>query len=155
MEKYKKGENMMWRILIIGILICCIPGVAFSLQDDQSAQSGSEIDQQAQEPDYLPVDNPGSIIEELEEDAERKDYIFQFPGVDRALKPWYDFKAGLYEKHGFRFGIAFTHLYQWASDTVGPEDDASGFDLNMEGVWTFLGRGTGAVDKSALSLKWR
>ena len=30
----------------------------------------------------LSMNNPGSIVERLEEDAERKDYLFQFPGVD-------------------------------------------------------------------------
>ena len=49
-----------------------------------------------QEPSLpLNMNNPGSIVERLEEDAEPKDYLFQFPGVDRALKPWYDLKADL------------------------------------------------------------
>ena len=95
-----------------------------------------------QEPDFLPVDEPGSIIEELEEDAERKDYLFQFPGVDEVLKPWYDLKTDLYERHGARFGISYTVLYQKASDTVGPEDDAASYDLNIDGAWTAWGRGT-------------
>ncbi len=97
-----------------------------------------------QEPDFLPVDEPGSIIEELEEDAERKDYLFQFPGVDEVLKPWYDLKADLYERHGARFGISYTVLYQKANDTVGPEDDAASYDLNIDGAWTYRGRETGS-----------
>ncbi len=118
----------MWRYCITVILVCCIPRFVFA--------------QQELETDHLPVDNPGSIMQELKEDAKKKDYLFQFPGVDGVLKPWYDFKADLSENHGFNFGIAFTHLYQWASDTVGPEDKASGFDLNIDGAWTFRGRGT-------------
>ena len=37
--------------------------------------------------DELPMNmnNPGSIVERLEEDAEPKDYLFQFPGVTGAL----------------------------------------------------------------------
>ena len=94
--------------------------------------------------DDLPMNmnNPGSIVERLEEDAEPKEYLFQFPGVSGALKPWYDFKADLDEKHGFKFGISYTAFYQKASDNFGPEDDAAGYDLDISGAWTFLGRGT-------------
>ena len=95
-----------------------------------------------QEPSVPIMSDPGSIVERLEEDEKRKEYLFQFPGLSGALKPWYDFKAGLEEKHGFRYGISFTALYQKASDTVGPEDDAAGFDLDLSGSWDFRGRGT-------------
>ena len=101
----------MSRFLIAAVLFCGIPSVALSQQADQSGSPDSEVVGQAQDPGYLPVDNPGSIIEELEDDAERKDYLFQFPGVYDALKPWYDWKADLYRKHGFRFGISYTAYY--------------------------------------------
>jgi porin len=128
------------------MFVCCVSGVAFSLPAGSTAlendeTSNTEANEQEDE-EQLWFENPGSIAERLEEDVERKDYLFQSPGVDGALKPWYDMKADLAEKHGFRYGISFTHLYQGASDTVGSEDDASGYDLNIDGVWTFLGRGT-------------
>ncbi len=88
------------------------------------------------------MNNPGSIAERLEEDAAPKEYLFQFPGVSRVLKPWYDFKDKLDEKHGFKFGISYTAYYQKASDNFGPEDDAAGYDLDISGTWTFFGRGT-------------
>lgn len=87
-------------------------------------------------------DNPGSIIERLKKDAEPKDYLFQFPGFSKVLKPWYDWKANLENKYGFRFGISYTALYQKTNDNYLPEDDAAGFDLDIAGIWTFLGRGT-------------
>jgi len=90
----------------------------------------------------LNLNNPGSIVERLEEDAEKKDYLFQFPGVTAALKPWYDFKADMAGTYGLNFGISFSTLYQKASDTFGPEDDAAGFDFDVSGTWTFLGRET-------------
>ena len=130
----------MWRFWITVVLAYCIPGVAVSQQSDQSARSTPEVAQQAQEIDYLPADDPGSIIEELKKDADRKDALFR--GFSEVLKPWRDWKGGLHEKHGFRFGISLTTLYQKASDTVGPEDDAASFDLNIDGAWTFAGRGT-------------
>jgi porin len=88
--------------------------------------------------------NPGSIVERLEEDAEPKDYLFQFPGVDGVLKPWYELKDDLDKKHGFKFGISYSIFYQKASDTFGSKDEAVSYDLDISGTWTFLGRGTGS-----------
>ena len=65
----------------------------------------------------LNLNNPGSIVERLKEDAERKDYLFQIPGVSKVLKPWYDLKTGLDKNHGFKFGISYTAIYKKASDT--------------------------------------
>ena len=70
-------------ISIAGLL----PGTQARAADATTADTGSSLSEQ--ELDFLPGDNPGSIIENLKENAERKDHLFQFPGVDRALKSWY------------------------------------------------------------------
>lgn len=90
--------------------------------------------------DELPMsmNNPGSIVERLEEDAKDEDYLFQIPGISGALKSWYDMKADLDQKHGLNFGISYTAFYQKASDTFGPEDHAASFDLDLSGTWTFF-----------------
>jgi carbohydrate-selective porin OprB len=85
---------------------------------------------------------PGSITAQFEEDEERKETLFRTLWVERTLEPWYDYKTKLSEEHGLNFGVSFTHLYQWASDTIGPEDDASGFELMVDGTWTVAGRDT-------------
>jgi porin len=103
----------------------------------------------------LRMDNPGSIVERLKEDAEPKDYLFQFPGVDGALKPWYALKEDLDEKYGLKFGISYTAFYQKTSDNFGPEDDAAGFDLDISGSWTFLGRGTDSTTMLGFNFFWR
>jgi porin len=122
--------------------------------DDESASANSQV---ADKLDDLPMNmnNPGSIVERLEEDAEPKDYLFQFPGVSRVLKPWYDLKADLDDKYGFKFGISYTTLYQKASDNFGPEDDAASFDLDISGTWTFLGRGTDSPTMLGFDFFWR
>lgn len=114
--------------------------------DNQPAPAGT---QQAGETDDLPLimGRPGSVASRLRRAAEPKEYLFQFPGVDGALKTWYAFKEGLDRNHGFRFGISYTALYQKANDTFGPEDDAAGYDLDIVGTWTFLGRGTDSPTK--------
>jgi porin len=103
----------------------------------------------------LRLNSPGSIVKRLEEDEKRKDYLFQFPGVDGVLKPWYDSKTELDEKHGFKFGISYTTLYEKASDNFGPEDDAAGFDLDISGTWTFLGRETDSPTMLGFNFFWR
>jgi len=111
-------------------------------------------DANEQEPG-LRMNNPGSIVERLEEDEKPKDYLFQFPGVSGFLKPWYDMKTGLDENYGFKFGISNTALYQQASDNFGPEDDAAGFDLDISGNWTFLGRNTDSPTMLGFNFFWR
>lgn len=101
------------------------------------------------------INRPGAIVERLTRDAQRKDYLFQFPGVAGALKPWYDWKAELNEKYGFRFGVSYTAIYHKASDTFGPEDDAASFDLDIPGSWTFLGRGTDSPTMLGFDVFWR
>ena len=90
----------------------------------------------------LRFNNPGSILFRLDRDrdARRRDFLFQIPGIE----PWYNFKDNLNENYGFRFGTSFSHLYQRASDTLpgDREDNASGYELNIHGTWTFLGRET-------------
>ncbi len=103
----------------------------------------------------LRMNNPGSIVERLEEDDKPKEYRFQFPGVSGFLKPWYDMKASLDEKYGFKYGVSYTALYQKASDNFGPEDDAAGFDLDISGNWTFLGRGTDSPTMLGFDFFWR
>jgi porin len=109
-----------------------LPGV--SKADEQTADTVDEIP--------LNLNNPGSVVERLKEDSKQKEYLFQFPGLSRALAPWYDFKASLAEKHGLRFGLSFTTLYQKADESFGLEDDAAGYDLDFSGSWTFRGRET-------------
>jgi porin len=122
--------------------------------DDESAPDDFQVLDEAGD---LPLDmnNPGSIVERLEEDAEPAEYLFQFPGVSSALMPWYDLKAYLDEMYGFKFGISFTTLYQTANGTFGPEDDAASFDLDISGTWTFLGRDTDSPTMLGFGFFWR
>jgi porin len=120
--------------------------------NDRSAPDGS---QSTDAPPDLAINNPGSIAERLRRDEAPKEYLFPTPGISELLKPWYAWKAELDEKYGLRFGISATHLYQWASDTVGPEDDASGFDVTAMGTWTFLGRDTGSPTTAGFEFLYR
>ena len=94
----------------------------------------------------------GQMIDSV---GEVKHALFKTPAFDEWFKPWFDFKADLDEKYGLRFGVSFTHLYQWASDTVGTENDGSGFELVLDGTWTFLGRGTDSPTMAGFEILYR
>jgi len=140
-------------VLMAGLVAATqIQAGSTTLENAESNNTGAS----EQEPGLpLNMDNPGSIVERQKQDAERKDYLFQFPGVAGALKPWYDLKADLDEKHGFNFGISFTTLYQRASETFGSKDEAAGFDLDISGSWAFLGRGTDSPTVLGFDFFWR
>ena len=94
--------------------------------------------------DHLELDlnNPNSIEERNRLDREPKEYLFQIPGAESLLSPWSDLRTHLDQTYGFKPGFSFTHLYQSASDTIGTEGDASGFEFVVDGTWDFLGRDT-------------
>ena len=137
------------RLIRLGAILMAVLIVATQVQagsttlEDAEADNTGASEQELGEP--LWWNNPGSIVERLEEDAAPKDYLFQIPGVDWALKPWYELKADLSEKHGFNYGISYTTFYQKASDTFGSKDEAASYDLDITATWTFLGRGTGTT----------
>jgi porin len=108
------------------------------------AAEAEKTDASEQEPGIPRWNNPGSIVNRLRRDrVERQDYLFQLPGVDRLLKPWFELKADLDEDYGFRYGISYSTYYQKASDTFGSKDEAASYDLDFIGTWTPIGRGTG------------
>ena len=77
------GKRTMRDFRIACLLACILPAVAVAAPKQDSAPADSQT---AEEVDDLPMslNNPGSIVERLEEDAEPADYLFQFPGVSSA-----------------------------------------------------------------------
>ena len=125
-------------VLMVGLVASMhVQAASTTPEDSESANAAAS----EQEPE-LTLNNPGSVVDRLKEDAEREDYLFQFPGLSGFLKPWYDAKTDLTQTHGFRYGISYATFYQQASDHFGPEDDAAGFDLDISASWEFLGRDT-------------
>ena len=138
------------RLLISSLLCWAMSASLFAAENTTPSSPGG---QQTQETDYLPDDLPGSIIEELKEDAEKKDYLFT--GFGESLKPWREWKDGLHQEHAFRFGISLTTYYQNASDSIGTEDDAASVDLNIDGAWTFAGKDTDSPTTLGCAMLWR
>jgi len=125
-----------------------VPAVMAEETPAASAATESEDESQAAKPeaaanpDQMTLANPASIYEQFERDREKKDHLFQIPGAELVTDPWSDFRRDLDEKFGFRPAFSFTHIYQWASDSVAAEDDGSAYELNLNATWTVFGRKT-------------
>ncbi len=145
------------RVLGLGIaclIACSLASVAVAQTSEESPSADS---QEAEEVDDLAINNPGSIVEQGRRDDKRKDYLFQIPGADALFEPWSELRADLLQNYGFRPGLSFTNLTQWASDTVpgADEDHASGFELNIDATWTFLGRETESPTMAGFEFLYR
>ncbi len=92
--------------------------------------------------------NPDDATNQLKAEAKRKDTLFRTEAIDRALKPWNEFKNRLSERQGFNLGIFYTALYQKASGTIANpgmadnKDEAASGILGIVGTWDLIGRGT-------------
>ena len=153
-NRFLRGANRLsWLgvILMAGLIAATqVQAGSTVLKSDESNNTGASEQELS-----LRINNPGSIVKRVENDAKQKDYLFQFPGVSKVLKPWYDLKTDLDKNHGFKFGISYTAIYKKASDTFGPEDDAAGFDFDVSGSWTFLGRDTESTTMLGFDFFWR
>ena len=121
-------------IAITLVLVNAAAGLAQAASSQRTENQGSADD--------LMMADPPSIEYQFRADTRSKEYLFQIPVVDRAFAPWADLRSKLAEKYAFRPNISATHLHQEASDTVGPEDSATGYEVVIDGTWTFAGRDT-------------
>lgn len=135
-------------LLLIGVLLTS----ESSAQDiDFDRQTETQVFEQSENlPDQvdvgnLAIDNASSIPEQIRRDWQPKDYLFQFPGLNRVLDPWYRARKRLDEQYGLKPQFSFTNLTQWTNDTTpfATEDNASGYELIVDGTWILRGRGTG------------
>lgn len=117
----------------------------------QAARSGT-VENAAAE---LRINSPGSIAKRLEDDAKSKEYLFQIPGSDGVFKSWNEVKEKLDRDHGLKFGISYTMFYQKTDDNFGLENDAASFDLDLSGMWTFLGRESSSPTMLGFNFFWR
>ena len=85
---------------------------------------------------------PGSVGETLMEGDALTDPIYRWDGLERALQPWFGFKAGLHEKYALSFGTDYQMLFQTVSESLG-EEDAGGGIFRLYGSWTLAGRESG------------
>lgn len=89
---------------------------------------------------------PDAVEVQIADDAQSITAIVK----DRALDPWFDWKASVKERTGFSFGIDYIGLALSASDSPG-QDGASSGVARFFGSWDLVGRGT----KNSGALVWK
>ena len=86
--------------------------------------------------------NPAGIPEQIQEANEIKQARQPLPGLDSLFAPWYRMKQNLSEQYGFDFTIAYTPLYQVASESLsGRSNQASGGIFEALATWALFDRG--------------
>ena len=135
-----------------GAITCCALALALpaAVAHSQSAQQGASTHQSG----YDKVEvfgGPDSVSGQLQKNDEKRESIYQFDTAQRWLKPYFDWKREQKEKNGLALGFNVWWLYQNASATLGPEDDAAGGIYRFQGSWTALGRDTDHPGR----LEWR
>ncbi|MEA2080212.1 MAG: hypothetical protein U9P00_10220 [Pseudomonadota bacterium] len=97
--KWVWHHGRLGAILMAGLIMAApVQAADTKLEDAETDKSGVS----KQERGIPRWNNPGSIVNRLRRDGEeRKDYLFQVPGVDWLLKPWFELKADLDEDYGY------------------------------------------------------
>ena len=122
-------------LLFAGALLLPLAAPAQEAQPpSRGTQSGFE--------DVPSFGGPGSVGETLMEGDALTDPIYRWQGAERALQPWFGFKAGLHEKYALSFGTDYQMLFQTVSESLG-EEEAGGGIFRLYGSWTLAGRESG------------
>lgn len=72
----------------------------------------------------------------LKEDDKVKETVFRTDGLQRTLKPYFDWKAALNENHDLALGADYTGLWFSASEDIGGDDSGESGNLRLYGSWT-------------------
>jgi len=117
---------------------------ASATEAEDSTQSGYDQLQQ--------FGGPEGVSQTLKRDDEKKESTFQFDGLQRGLKPWFDWKRRIQEENGVALGVQFYALYQDASSSLdGRDDDAFGNIFRFFGKWTVYEHENGNTGR----IEWR
>ena len=134
------GHISHFRIWTLGLCIALSTGLAVG--QDGASSNGEQKAQATSKSGFgeLPsIGGPEGVAAELEEQDKLKDYRFAI--LHNALRPWFDWKARLNDKHGLSLGFNATVLGQYSGDSLGDNDTAAGGIYRFQGNWQAVGRG--------------
>ena len=134
-------------ILLFGLLVFSVA----SAQEDSEQQQTDDGTQSG----YGNVERfggPEGVSGSLKRDDEEKETTFQFDGLQRGLKPWFDWKRRIEDENGVALGAQFYMLYQDASSSLdGQESDAFGNIFRFFGKWSLYQEENGNAGR----IEWR
>jgi porin len=80
---------------------------------------------------------PDAVENQIADDAKPTTALIK----ERVTDPWFEWKKGVQEDHGFSFGVDYSSLFLTADGSAG-SDSASAGMLRFFGSWDLVGRGT-------------
>jgi hypothetical protein len=99
---------------------------------------------------------PGSTTEQLQEDDEIKNPALVFESFDNLLQPWFGWKTRLNENTGLQLGVAYTSLFQSASNApAGIDKNAESGILRISGRWALHNAESGNTGTLVFSMDHR
>jgi porin len=120
----------------------------------ETANEGSETQDGTQSGynDVPEFGGPEGVSQSLKRDDEKRVSTFQFDGLQRGLKPYFDWKRRINDEHGVSLGLQFYALYQDASSSLaGRDSDAFGNIFRFFGNWTVFKHDNGDLGR----IEWR
>jgi porin len=111
--------------------------------DDRPRQEGAAGDSRADFESVPEFGGDSSVARQLKADDEIVETVFRFDGLQRALAPYFEWKARLNENHGLALGADYTALAFSASEDLGGSGDAGSGNLRLFGSWTPIGSESG------------
>jgi porin len=123
------------------------------LGQEESAEEAAAYDgTQSGYTDVKEFGGPEGVSQTLKRNDEKRESTFQFDGLQRGLKPYFDWKRRINEEHGVSLGAQLYVLYQDASSSLpGRDDDAFGNIFRFFGKWTVFNKDNGSSGR----LEWR
>lgn len=146
----KRWLSNLLSVAAIAVAFC---QAVYAVEPDEPLESEPVAAQSGEQSASGLFNNPGSIVEQQNEDLKKQDYLFQVPGGDALFGPISDKRGQLRDNYGLIPGGSITHIYQSANETVGMEDDAEAYEININGVWTLAGRDSGSPAQTRLGFE--
>ena len=141
-------------IFLFGLSVVALATVAFAQETGSEATGTPPPEESKSGFGELPsIGGPNGVAGELEEHDKLKDYRFTI--LHNALRPWFDWKAKLNDKHGLSLGFNATVLGQYSGDGPGDNDTAAGGIYRFQGNWQAVGRGGTNPGSLAFRLEYR
>ncbi len=149
MEYSSLSKRLVLNLFALLSLAIAIPAIGQeSAGEDNNADDGT----QSGYSNIRSFGGPEGVGESLQRGDEKKESTFQFDGLQRGLRPYFDWKRRINDEHGVSLGAQFYVLYQEASSSLpGRDDDAFGNIFRFFGKWTVFNRENGNTGR----LEWR
>jgi porin len=143
---------MRTQTAIAVVLLATILSAPVLGQEESSTETETQDETKSGYDDMPEFGGPEGVSQSLKRDDEKRESTFQFDGLQRGLKPYFDWKRRLNDEHGVSLGFQLYALYQDASSSLdGRDSNAFGNIFRFFGNWSVFKRDNGNLGR----IEWR